>query len=418
MIDRTAIDRCGAMISIDEALALIFSNLPPRRIETVHFRAGLGCVLAEDLQANCDIPPFSRSAMDGYALRASDTESAPVRLPLSGEVRAGDGVESILPPGEAVAIMTGAPIPEGADAVQIKEAAERSADGLQITIRSAVKPGENIRPIGSEARKGEVVLEKGRLIGAAETAVMATFGYTRIKVWRKPRVAVVSTGDELVEVESSPGLDQIRNSNSYSLAAQLENMKIAGDYLGISRDDRKDLHRFVTEGLKRDVLLLSGGVSVGEYDYVEDIFRELGVDIIFDRVAVKPGKPTVFARHGDTLVFGLPGNPVSTFVTFELFVRPAIGWLSGLEKPELARVEGELLDDMRQLPGRTAFLPARIFREGKTWKVEPLPWRGSGDIIGFSRGNATVIFPKDRDLMFAGEKVEAMLLPDFFGRCR
>jgi molybdopterin molybdotransferase len=312
--------------------------------------------------------------------------------------------------------MTGAPLPEGADAVQIQEGTDRSANGPQVTIKRPVKPGDNIRPRGSEARRGDIILEADRLVGAAEIAVMATFGLSQVSIWRKPRVAIVSTGDELVDVESSPGPDQIRNTNSHSLAAQLENMQMASDYLGIARDDKEELRRFVAEGLKRDVLLLTGGVSVGRYDYAKEVFRDLGIDIIFTRVAVKPGKPTVFARHGDSLVFGLPGNPVSTFVTFELFVRPALGRLLGYGHPELPRVKGELLDDMRQSPGRTAFLPARVFCEGESWKIQPLSWQGSGDIIGFSRGNGTVIFPGDRDYMAAGERVEAMLLPDFRGR--
>jgi len=406
------------MISIDAALALIFSNLPPRQAETAHYKASLGCVLAEDLSANCDIPSFDRSAMDGYALRASDVQGAPVQLSLAGEIRAGGGDPGSLAPGEAKVIMTGAPLPEGADAVQIVEVTERSADGLRITINKPAKPGENIRHIGTEARKGATILEAGRLIGPAETAVMATFGHTAVRVWRKPSVAILATGDELVEVDSSPGPDQIRNTNSQSLAAQLENMRMASDYLGIARDDKEDLRRLVSEGMERDVLLLTGGVSVGEYDLAKEVFRELGIEIIFARVAVKPGKPTVFARKGNTLIFGLPGNPVSTFVTFELFVRPALGRLSGLEKPELERVEGELLCDMRRAPGRTAFLPARAFREGRHWKIDPLPWRGSGDIIGFSRGNATLIFPGDRDFLASGEQVEAMLLPDYLGRRR
>ena len=406
------------MITIDEALNLVLSNLPERRLEPVDFRSALGRVLAENLVATQDIPPFPRSAVDGYAVRLADAGTTPATLACVGEIRAGGGTSVPVGPMEAVAIMTGAPVPDGANAVQMVEYTRRSGDGREVVILRAVKSGENIAPRAAEASAGDLILASGRILGPAEIAVLATFGYTRVKVYARPRVAVIATGDELIDVDQVPRADQIRNSNAYSLSGQLAQMGLQADYLGIARDDKAELRRLIESGLERDVLILTGGVSMGEYDFVKDIFEELGLEIFFTKVRMKPGKPTVFARKEDKLVFGLPGNPVSTFVAFENFVRPALGRMCGFTRPELPRIKGELLRDMQQTPGRTAFLPAWVSGGANGWTIEPLRWRGSADIIGFSRCNATVIFPAELDSMRAGETVEAMLLADYSLRCR
>jgi molybdopterin molybdotransferase len=406
------------MISIDEALGLILANLPPRRAEQVRFEEALGRVLAEDLAATQDMPPFDRSAMDGYALHAEDTEQAPARLKLTGEVRAGGGEPGSILPGEAKAIMTGAPVPQGADAVQVIERVQLSADRREVVILETVAKGENIRRRGSDAAEGDVVLEVGRVVGPAEIAVLAAFGRTEIPVWRKPSVAVISTGDEIVEVDEVPRAAQVRNSNAYSLRAQLRCMGIEGEYLGIAPDRKDDIRRLMEKGLKCDLLIMTGGVSVGGYDFVKEVFQDLGLEMVFSKVAVRPGKPTVFARRADRLVFGLPGNPVSAFMTFEVFIRPALGRLCGLEKPELPRITGVLQRDMRQSRGRTSFVPARASKRGEQWEIEPLSWHGSGDIIGFSRGSAAIIFPRDRDFLPAGGIVEAVIFPGFLDRSR
>jgi molybdopterin molybdotransferase len=247
---------------------------------------------------------------------------------------------------------------------------------------------------------------------------MATFGYTEVKVYRKPSVAILATGDELVEFDEKPQPGQIRNSNAYCLAGQLQYMGIESDYLGIARDHREDLRQKMLSGLERDVLIITGGVSMGEYDFVRNVFQDLGLDILFSKVAIKPGKPTVFARRGDRLIFGLPGNPISALVTFECFVRPALGRLCGMTKPDLLRMKGELMSDMRQSPGRTAYMPAWVTWQEDGWKVEPLSWKSSADIVGFTGANATFIFPKERDPLRRGEIVEIMLLPDFFVKQR
>jgi molybdopterin molybdotransferase len=406
------------MISVEEALGIVLTNLPERRIEQVPFQSALGRVLAEKLVATGSVPAFHRSALDGYAVIAADVEKAPVELKIAGESRAGGGMPGRLVAGQAMSIMTGAPVPEGADAVQMVEQCRNSPDGKKVTILKPVKAYENVAPCGSEAKAGEIVLEAGHYVGPAEIAVMATFGYSQVKVWKKPSVAVFATGDELVEYDHVPRLDQIRNSNAHCLSSQLRLLQIEADYLGIARDDKEELRQMMLSGLERDVLIITGGVSMGEYDFVQDVFRNLGLEILFSKVAIKPGKPTVFARSANCLVFGLPGNPVSALVTFECFVRPALGRLCGMKKSELPRLKGKLLGDMRQSPGRMAFLPAWAFWEEDGWKVDPLPWKSSADIVGFTGANATFIFPKDRDFLGRGEIVEVMLLPDFSIRWR
>lgn len=406
------------MIAINEALNMILSNLPERRIKTVRFDESLGYVLAEDLVATRNFPPFRRSAKDGYAVRASDVPKVPVELRIIGETRAGDKSTGVLHKGEAIAIMTGAVVPEGADAIQMIEYTERSADGNRVTIKAPVIPGQDIASIGADARLGTTAIEAGRLIGPVEIAVMASFGYRSVKVWRRPSVAILATGNELVGVDETPAETQIRNSNTYSVSSQLRLMGWKASHLGIARDEVEDLRNKIKLGLKKDVLIITGGVSMGKYDLVKDVFRDLGLEVLFSKVAMKPGKPTVFARFGNKLIFGLPGNPVSSFMAFENFVRPALAKLAGHNQPELFRIRGELQRELKQSPGRTSFLPAWTTRSDDKWKVEPLKWKGSPDIFRFSRANSAIIFPADRDNLKSGEIVECMLFPDFLIRWR
>ncbi len=404
------------MIPVDEALRRILQNLPAPAIETIDFRSAHGRVLAESLTATSDIPPFDKSAVDGYALRTADVTAVPVELRCAGESRAGSGRETELRPGEAVSIMTGAPVPGGADAVQMVEKIHRSADGSRVTILNVVRAGENIIPRGSEASIGKVVLESGRYLGPAEVAILAMFGYDYVNVFRRPSVALASTGDELVEADRVPGPSQIRNSNAHSLAAQLRLLGLEAEYLGIARDDKAEIRHLITEGLRRDVLILTGGVSVGAYDFVEEILLEEGVEVVFSGVAVRPGRPTVFARQGDKLVFGLPGNPISSFVSFELFVRPALERICGFASAGLFRVKGRLSLSVKHKAERTSYIPARLSWNRDGWAIEPLPWRGSSDIIGFSRANSLLILPQDTKSIAAREWVEAVILPDWWQR--
>jgi molybdopterin molybdotransferase len=246
--------------------------------------------------------------------------------------------------------------------------------------------------------------------------VLATFGYMRVNVYRRPSIALLATGDELQEADREPGPGQIRNSNSHLLKAQLRRMGVDAEYLGIARDDPEELKRRIVSGLERDVLILTGGVSVGAYDFVREVLGALGLQVIFSRIAMRPGKPTVFARRGRNLLFGLPGNPLSAFVAFENLVRPALGRICGLSRPELPRVDAELLADMRQKTGRMSFLPAVVQWQTDGWKAQPLHFRGSSDIIGFCPANALIVFPGDKDRMSRGNRIEALLLPDYWER--
>lgn len=404
------------MIPVDEAIRRILENLPPPAAECIDSRSAYGRVLAQSLTATSNIPPFSKSAVDGYAVRTEDLVTIPAELRCAGESRAGSARRMRVRPGEAVAIMTGAPVPDGADAVQMIEKTRRSADDSQVTILSEVRAGENVISEGSEASTGKVVLESGRYVGPAEVAILAMFGYRQIPVFRKPSVALASTGDELVEADQTPGPGQIRNSNAPSLAAQLRQLGLDVEYLGIARDDKAEIRRVILEGLRRDVLILTGGVSVGAYDFVEEILVEAGLEVIFSGVAVRPGKPTVFARRGDRIVFGLPGNPISTLVSFELFVRPALGRICGVAGAGLFRIRGRLSLGARHKSERTSFLPARLSWNRDEWGIEPLPWKGSSDIVGFSRANGLLILPQGRKAIAEGEQAEALLLPDFWQR--
>ena len=404
------------MVSIEEALGILLKNIPECKTERISFHQSLGRVLAEDIAATMDIPPFNRATMDGFAVRAADVQNAPVDLVLGGEARAGGGIPESLKPHEAISIMTGAPVPDGADAVQIVEVCPVSPCESKVTILKPVETGENIAPKGREAMSGDVIIKAGRVVGPPEIALLASFGYVEVQVYTRPSVAILATGDELVEFDETPRPDQIRNSNAYCLAAQLRLLGIEADYLGIARDEKENLRKKILAGLERDVLIITGGVSMGEYDFVRDIFKELSIEILFSKVAIKPGKPTVFARKENRLIFGLPGNPLSSMVTFECFARPVIGRMCGMKQPELLRLQGILVEDVRQTPGRTTFLPARIELTQNGWMVQPISWKNSADMIGFSGANATFIFPGERDLISRNETVEIMLLPDFFTR--
>lgn len=394
-------------------MRLVLRSIPAPRTEEVSFRSAPWRLLAEDILAPEDIPPFDRSAMDGYAFRASDAAEKPAQLELVGEIRAGGGTPGAIQPGQAMAIMTGAPVPKGADAVQKIEETSLSGDRRSVTILKSVKIGANIRHSGSESRAGDRVLEAGRFLGPSEMAVLAMCGVQRLKVRSMPSVAIVSTGDELVGVDETPGPGQIRNSNAWSLMGQVQTLGLEAEFLGIARDNREELERFLIEGLKRDVLIMTGGVSVGEYDFVKEVFTAAGLEILFDKVAMKPGKPTVFARKGDRLVFGLPGNPVSAFVAFELFIRPALARLYGMKGPGQMKVRGVLTAEVNQSAGRTTYLPARVTVAGDSFGIEPLAWKGSGDVVGFARADAMLVVPPDRARIACGETAEAILMADY-----
>lgn len=369
----------------------------------------LGFVLAEEIKTDRDYPSFNRSTRDGYAVISAEV-SASTTLRCVGEIKAGDAVREALAPATCVQIMTGAAVPAGADAVVMIEHAQR--EGGLVRFDRPARSGQNIVPRGSEARAGQIILSPGTRLGYAELALAAQVGAVELQCTQKPRVAILSTGDEVVLLDRTPGEFQIRNSNSVSLAAQVQ--LAGGDpvVLGNAADDLDALLDKIELGLQEDILVLSGGVSMGKYDLVETALKELGTEFYFDAVAIRPGKPVVFGMCRGVPVFGLPGNPVSTMVTFELFVAPAIDLLSGAEARPLPLLEARLGEAMHEKPGLAHFLPARVEWQAGAPVVKPLNWQGSGDIATLARANCYLVIGPEREKMDAGETVHVLLRKD------
>jgi molybdopterin molybdotransferase len=386
---------------------------PARAVSNLSVWDALGFVLAQEVKTDREYPPFDRSTRDGYAVRASEA-GAGAQLRCQYEIKAGDEVTDLLAAGTCAQIMTGAAVPKGADAVVMMEHTRR--DGETIFFDRDTLSGQNIVPRGSESPDGRAILPAGTRLGYAELALAGQVGCAMLSCVTKPRVAILSTGDEVVSVDSAPGRFQIRNSNGVSLAAQV---RLAGGepvMLGNAADRVEDLRGKIERGLTEPVLVLSGGVSMGKYDLVETVLKDLGAEFYFDAVAIRPGKPAVFARCKNALVFGLPGNPVSTMVTFELFVAPALAELCGSTAPELPLLQAKLGEPVKVNPGLTHFLPARV-----TWpdpekvaaaEVKPLRWQGSGDTATMAQANGFLVVPADSEAIAAGEYVSVLLRKD------
>ena len=401
------------MLSYDEARRKVIEQVGkmrgPRASGSVSVWDALGLVLAEEVKTDRKYPPFDRSTRDGYAVRAKDVHPG-AQLLCGWEIKAGDTVTEALAPGTCVQIMTGAAVPAGADAVVMIEYTQREGD--LVRFERAAQTRQNIVPRGSEARRGQTILTPGMRLGFAELALAAQVGATQLQCSKRPRVAILSTGDEVVLIDEQPGAFQIRNSNSVSLAAQV---RIAGGepvVLGNAADRVEDLGEKIELGLKEDALVLTGGVSMGKYDLVENVLRALGAEFFFDAVAIRPGKPAVFAVCQGKPVFGLPGNPVSTMVTFQLFVTPAIALLSGAAAHPLPLLEARLAEALNERPGLDHFLPARIEWRAAEAKVKALQWQGSGDIAALAGANCFLLVPADRQKIAAGERVSVLLRKD------
>ena len=404
------------MIPVEEAISIVLEKSAPLPSESVALADALGRVLAEDTAADSDLPPFDRAQMDGYAVRSEDLRETPARLRVVGESAAGKGWRGALQTGEAVRIMTGAPLPEGADSVQQVEVTRESEDGEYVFIERATVAGQFYAPRASEIASGERVLTSGEEITAARSAVLAAFGRARVRVRRRPRVGVLATGTELVPVEEAPGEDQIRDSNTYSLAAYARLAGAEVERLPFAGDDPALLRREIEEAAARaDTLVLSGGVSMGRYDFTKDALRALGAEIFFERVALRPGKPTVFARlrgSHDTLVFGLPGNPVSVSVTFNLFARTALRAMQGVTDAAPTEEFAILARAAKGTAERTSYLPARLSTDGEgRMLAEVLKWGGSSDFVAFARADALAIIPANVKTVDAGEVVRVVRLP-------
>jgi len=379
-------------------------KLLPR--ELVEVGQALGRVLAKQVAADRDYPPFDRSTRDGFAIRVADVPAPGTVLEIVGEIKAGGTFAGAVGPGQCVQIMTGAGVPAGLDAVVMIEHTKPSR--TRVVIDRPVEPGQNIVRRGSEAQAGQVLLKPGTRLGYAELALAGQVGVHRLEVFARPRVAILSTGDEVVEIDERPGPFQVRNGNSVSLAAQTALGGAVPVPLGNARDQIGELRSRIERGLEADVLVLSGGVSMGKYDLVEVVLRELGAEFFFEGVAIRPGRPALFGACREKFVFGLPGNPVSTVVTFELFVLPAIDLLSGASPRPLPLLRAKSAAPVSQKAALTHFLPAQLTWAGGEPVVRELPWQGSGDIVALAQANCFLVVPPNKLEFGAGEWVDVL----------
>ncbi|MEO8043119.1 MAG: gephyrin-like molybdotransferase Glp [Acidobacteriota bacterium] len=401
------------MISISKATSIIEREITTAGSEVVRLQDSVGRILAEDVLADTDMPPFDRSQMDGYAMKAADTKTAPVRLKLVGESAAGRGWHRTLNDGEAIRIMTGAPVPNGADSIQKVELTSDD-DNESVMIDEPTEPGKYIVPKGSEIKRREKLFVPGERIDEKMIASLAAFGYARLEVYEQPFVSILGTGTEIVTIEEKPARDQIRNSNSVMLKALCEQAGAKTKTLRQTGDDLEMLKRTISRAVdsrskiqnpRSKILVITGGVSVGKYDLTKLALRELGADLFFERVRLRPGKPTVFGRLNGTLIFGLPGNPISAAVTFYLFVRTAILRLQGATNAGLPAATAVLGSSAKAAKERDTYLPATIDtdKNGRLI-VSPLRWHGSSDFVGFARADVLIVL-KPGQIVAAGQPV-------------
>jgi molybdopterin molybdotransferase len=393
-----------ATLTFEQARQCVLAKLresnPQPAIQQVSLSEVSGRVLAQPVRADRDYPPVSRSVRDGFAVRAADL---PGDLLLIGEVRAGESFAGEVRAGEAVEIMTGAPMPRGADAVVMVE--HCTVEGDRVTVPRTLAPDENVSLHASQARLNAVLLEAGHRLGFAEAGLLAMVGLSRVDVFARPQVAVLATGDEIVEVAETPLDYQVRNSNVESLAVQVKRAGGCATVLPIAPDLYAGTRELIEHGLRFDMLLLSGGVSAGKYDIVERVLADLGAEFYFDRVLIMPGQPLVFGKARGKFFFGLPGNPASTMVTFEIFARSAVELLGGQTESILPLMWSKLARDFHQKPGLTRFLPALL---GSSGEITPLPWQGSGDVPALSLANAFLVTDPDREAWAAGDWIRVL----------
>jgi molybdopterin molybdotransferase len=395
-------------LSFEQALKTIREKVSSanlkRAAECLRLEEVPGRFLAEDIAADRDYPPFNRSTRDGFAVRSYDVAHPPVVLRRAGEIRAGEYFQGRLEAGQCVQIMTGAPLPEESDSVVMIE--HTRMDGGRVEINRAVRPWENIVRRGSEVSAGAKILPAGRKLGAGEIGLLAAVGKAEMKVYARPRVAIIPTGDEVVAIEQTPEWFQVRNSNAAMLAAQVAAAGGTPEMQGIAPDEAGALRNMITKGLEADLLILSGGVSMGKYDLVKQVLAELGAEFIFHGVEIRPGKPLLFGRAREKFFFGLPGNPVSSYVTFELFARPVVEALAGgaMEPPVFLRAR--LGEAMANKTGLTYFLPARVEMNGGEPVAKSIAWQGSGDLVGTAKANCFLVLHPGQNKIAAGEWVD------------
>jgi molybdopterin molybdotransferase len=394
------------MLTFDQARASVLQRVPVAAApsELTHLDQSLNRVLAVPAKADRDLPPFDRSARDGFAVRSADL---PGELRIIGEVQAGLFFSRSVGPGEAVEIMTGAPVPEGADCVVMIEhvRVEQQEGPPTVTIPIPVTAGQNISLRAAEAVAGDLLIPVGKRLSYSDVALLAATGHSQVSVYPRPRVAILPTGDELVPAGETPLAHQIRNSNAHSLAAQVTRAGGVPEVFDPVRDTEAATREAIRRGLESEMLLLSGGVSAGKYDIVERILAEFGSEFFFDRVAIQPGQPVVFGRALGKFFFGLPGNPNSTMVTFELFARAALERISGQAESTLPFSFGRLAQDFRHKPGLTRFLPAHL---SETGDLMPILSKGSADIPALSRANVFLVADAERPEWHAGDMIRIL----------
>jgi molybdopterin molybdotransferase len=400
------------LLGFDEAVRRVRAEARALDPVTVPLDEAYGRVLAETVVAPHPVPPFSCSTVDGFAVRADDVRSAsperPVELPVRGEVMAGDRGEVAIGDGEAARIMTGAPVPPGADAIVMLEWTSWDLD--RVRVERSVSAGSFIRPRGEDLSAGDRILEPGHRLGPAEQGVLASIGRRKVSVFPPPRVAVLTTGDELLDPEEELVPGKIRDSNRWTLAGQVREAGGVLLDLGAGRDDRSVLRDRVERSRAADVLLTSGGVSVGDRDRMQEVLESVGFRTIFWRVASSPGKPLLFGRLGQTLVFGLPGNPVSSMVAFEAFVRPTLRRLQGDPRPERPRRRAEVMGEITGPANRRHFARVRVTSQAEGLVVREVEPRGSGNLRSMIRANGLAILPEGVERVRSGDEVEVLLL--------
>jgi molybdopterin molybdotransferase len=399
------------MLTVEEALDRVLAQMPVLGSESVGLEAALGRVLAEPIVARRELPPWDNSSMDGYAVRAEDTARAEpaeaVRLRVLGEVPAGAVAPRAVEAGTTYRILTGAPMPPGADAVVPQEDVTREGDA--VLVRRPARRGDFVRPRGEDIRPGDVLLSPGDVLRPAGLGVLAALGRVAVRAFQRPRVAILSTGDELVDLGEPLGPGQIPNTNSYTLAGQVREAGGIPLVLGIARDDRADLEERVRWGLRADVLVSSAGVSVGDRDLVREVMEKLGAELDFWKVSMRPGKPITFGRLGGRPFFGLPGNPVSSMVTFELFVRPALRRLSGHRRLDRPRARARVLEALDNPGPRRGYLRVRLTESSGELGARPTGEQGSGILRSMLLADGLAVMPPDTRLA-PGDWVEVILL--------
>ena len=401
------------MFSVEEALERILAGIVPLAVERVPLHAALGLVLAEDVIAQEDMPPFANSAMDGFALLSRDSQpraGQPPRLRVIGAVAAGYVTEQMVQEGTAMRIMTGAPVPPGADTViQVELTRSEETNGEWVEILQEVAPGNNIRPAGEDMRSGQLVLQRGSEIGPWEIGILATLGWSTVPVTRRPQVAIVATGDEVIDVDQALRPGKIRNSNSYLLEAAIHKAGGVPHRLGVARDTVESLREMFGEAVRHDLIVTSGGVSVGDFDLVKNIMAEQG-EINFWRINMRPGKPVAFGHIGEVPLLGLPGNPVSAAVTFELFGRPVIRKMAGQTRLQRPQVEVVVEDGISERVMRRHYVRARVEWLDGRFVARTTGNQGSNIMTSLLHANALLIVPEGGVTIPPGGTASALML--------